>query len=76
MLVDPWLVGELTFGNQSWIYSGEKMRTRDVDWQAVARESDFILITQVSAGGTAHMSVCRMRLRQEERVPRLAGRLP
>lgn len=46
VLVDPWLVGELTFGNQSWIYSGEKMRTRDVDWQAVARESDLILITQ------------------------------
>lgn len=47
MLVDPWLVGELTFLQASWIYSGEKVRTRGLDWQAVAARSDFMLITQV-----------------------------
>ncbi len=47
MLVDPWLVGELTFLQAAWIYSGEKVRTKDLDWRAVAARSDFMLITQV-----------------------------
>ena len=47
MLVDPWLVGDLTFAKQSWLYSGRKVRTRDVDAPAVARGSDVMLITQV-----------------------------
>lgn len=46
MLVDPWLVGELTFLQAAWIYSGEKVRTKDLDWRAVAARSDFMLITQ------------------------------
>ncbi len=52
MLVDPWLVGELTFLQASWIYSGEKVRTKGLDWQAVAARSDFMLITQVCASRT------------------------
>lgn len=47
VLVDPWLVGDLTFAKQSWLYSGRKVRTRDVDAPAVARGSDVMLITQV-----------------------------
>ena len=45
--MDPWLVGDLTFAKQSWLYSGRKVRTRDVDAPAVARGSDVMLITQV-----------------------------
>lgn len=50
MLVDPWLVGDLTFAKQSWLYSGQKVRTRDVDAPAVARGSNVMLITQVGVG--------------------------
>jgi hypothetical protein len=50
VLVDPWLVGDLTFAKQSWLYSGRKVRTRDVDAPAVARGSDVMLITQVHTG--------------------------
>lgn len=57
MLVDPWLVGDLTFGQQSWLYSGKKRHTKDVDWRAIASRCDFILITQVQRLAFIHPRV-------------------
>lgn len=48
VLVDPWLLGELAFLQASWIYSGAKIHTKNLDWRAVAERSDFMLITQAS----------------------------
>ena len=45
MLVDPWLVGELTFGGLSFIYAGLK-RVPAVNPAAIAAAADFMLLTQ------------------------------
>ena len=45
ILVDPWLVGSLTFGGLSAIYEGKKRATKSVDIDALASETDFILLT-------------------------------
>lgn len=47
MLVDPWLVGELTFYGQTWVFSGKKGDLPPVDVDAVAGKADIIVITQV-----------------------------
>ncbi len=45
VLVDPWLVGQLTFGGLSWVYAGNKKGPK-LDPQAIAAGADFMLITQ------------------------------
>lgn len=47
VLTDPWLVGNLTFGGLDFIYSGsKKVATADtIDLDAVAKNTDFILLT-------------------------------
>ena len=47
MLVDPWLVGELTFYGQTWAFTGRKGDLPPVDVDAVAAKADIIVITQV-----------------------------
>ena len=44
-LVDPWLVGQLTFGGLSWVYAGNKKGPK-LDPGAIAASADFMLITQ------------------------------
>jgi len=41
ILVDPWLVGSLTFGNAGWLFKGDKSQP-----QPIPPEVDFILLTQ------------------------------
>ena len=41
ILVDPWLVGSLTFGNATWLFKGEKKQP-----QSLPDHVDFILLTQ------------------------------
>jgi L-ascorbate metabolism protein UlaG (beta-lactamase superfamily) len=41
ILVDPWLVGSLTFGNAAWLFKGEKTQAR-----SLPSDIDFILLTQ------------------------------
>ncbi len=45
VLVDPWLVGQLTFGGLSWVYAGNKKGPK-LDCKAIAAGADFMLITQ------------------------------
>lgn len=47
ILVDPWLVGELTFGGLSFIYAGSKRvaRPETIDVDRLAAETDLILLT-------------------------------
>lgn len=52
MLVDPWLVGDLQFFDQGWLYTGKKRNFGGssgikVDVQSIADDTDVILITQV-----------------------------
>lgn len=46
-LVDPWLVGTLTFGGLDFIYSGSKKvaTPESIDVDSLVKETDFILIT-------------------------------
>lgn len=46
VLVDPWLIGDLTFLEQYWIYRGQKIKAGDLDVQAIAKSADIVLITQ------------------------------
>lgn len=41
ILLDPWLVGELTFGNQSWLFRGKKNNP-----QPIPENIDLILLSQ------------------------------
>ncbi len=45
VLVDPWLVGQLTFGGLGWVYAGNK-KGPALDPGAIAAGADFMLITQ------------------------------
>jgi len=50
--VDPWLVGDLQFFEQGWLYTGKKrgFGSRsgvNIDVQEVAADTDVILISQV-----------------------------
>jgi L-ascorbate metabolism protein UlaG (beta-lactamase superfamily) len=41
ILLDPWLVGKLTFGNQAWLFEGSKNNP-----QAIPENIDLILLSQ------------------------------
>ncbi|MEL7075420.1 MAG: MBL fold metallo-hydrolase [Cyanobacteria bacterium J06643_13] len=41
ILLDPWLVGKLTFGNQAWLFEGSKNNP-----QPIPENIDFILLSQ------------------------------
>jgi L-ascorbate metabolism protein UlaG (beta-lactamase superfamily) len=41
ILLDPWLVGELIFGNQKWLFQGTRSRDR-----AIPENLDLILLSQ------------------------------
>ena len=43
--MDPWLVGQLTFGGLGWVYAGNK-KGPELDPGAIAAGADFMLITQ------------------------------
>lgn len=70
MLVDPWLVGDLQFFEQGWLYTGKKRNFGGasgikVDLQSIAEDTDVILITQarvpsppVFIRGTAEAAPC------------------
>lgn len=45
-MVDPWLVGELTFFGQDWAFVGRKGELPVVDVEAVAAKTDLIILTQ------------------------------
>lgn len=52
VLFDPWLVGDLQFFEQGWLYTGKKRSYGGssgikVDLQSIADDTDVILITQV-----------------------------
>ncbi len=50
VLVDPWLEGDLTFGEQAWLYTGKKGRLADValNLKDIEAQTDVILLSQVS----------------------------
>lgn len=41
ILLDPWLVGKLTFGNQAWLFEGSKNNP-----QPIPKQIDLILLSQ------------------------------
>lgn len=41
ILIDPWLVGKLTFGNQAWLFEGSKNNS-----QPIPENIDLILLSQ------------------------------
>eukprot|EP00798_Chlamydomonas_sp_ICE-L_P030459 gene30459-35469_t len=45
VMVDPWLVGDLTFADQDWLYRGKK-RSVKVDLPQIAAETDVIVLSQ------------------------------
>lgn len=48
MLVDPWLVGKLSFGGLEFIYAGSKRVAHpdSIDVDALARGTDLLVLTQ------------------------------
>ncbi|KAK9820059.1 hypothetical protein WJX72_005598 [[Myrmecia] bisecta] len=47
VLIDPWLVGSLTFAEQAWLFRGEKgAKHVQIDVDAIADRIDFILLSQ------------------------------
>ena len=48
MLVDPWLVGKLTFGGLDFIYAGSKRVARPdtIDIDALAADTDLLVLSQ------------------------------
>lgn len=46
ILVDPWLVGALTFGDTPWLYEGRKKCLPQQDLAAVCSRTDVLLISQ------------------------------
>lgn len=51
ILVDPWLVDELVFFNQTWLYRGKKGALPPVDVAQIGEDTDVIIISQVSLPG-------------------------
>lgn len=55
MLIDPWLEGDLTFADQTWLYRGKKRvintaKGVKVDIAQIAAETDVVVLTQVRLG--------------------------
>jgi hypothetical protein len=48
ILVDPWLVGELVFAGQRWLYAGKKTHIAPQDPAKVAEGADAIILSQVT----------------------------
>mmetsp|Transcript_6204 Transcript_6204/g.15978 ORF Transcript_6204/g.15978 Transcript_6204/m.15978 type:complete len:345 (+) Transcript_6204:138-1172(+) len=46
MLVDPWLVGDLTFADQDWLYKGVKQTNLPGSVSDLTSDVDFLLISQ------------------------------
>jgi L-ascorbate metabolism protein UlaG (beta-lactamase superfamily) len=48
VLVDPWLVGKLSFGGLEFIYAGSKRVAHpdSIDVDALARGTDLLVLTQ------------------------------
>lgn len=46
VLVDPWLTGDLTFANQTWLFRGQKKVTGELNIDDIAQETDLIVLTQ------------------------------
>eukprot|EP00884_Botryococcus_braunii_P010013 jgi/Botrbrau1/19012/Bobra.0100s0044.1 len=46
ILVDPWLVDELVFFNQTWLYRGRKGALPPVDVAQIGEDTDVIIISQ------------------------------
>ena len=42
LLIDPWLVGDLVFGQQGWLFRGVKLRSPALDLKGI----DLILLSQ------------------------------
>ena len=47
ILVDPWLVDELTFAGQRWLYRGKKTHISPVDPEELAKGCDAVILSQV-----------------------------
>ena len=47
ILVDPWLVDELTFAGQRWLYRGKKTHISPVDPNELAKGCDAVVLSQV-----------------------------
>ena len=47
ILVDPWLVGDLTFYGQTWAFKGKKGKLPPLNTDEIAAKADLIVITQV-----------------------------
>ncbi|KAK9795939.1 hypothetical protein WJX73_009032 [Symbiochloris irregularis] len=46
VLVDPWLVGELTFAGLNWAFEGKKGLQKPLDVNAIAKQADLLLLSQ------------------------------
>jgi L-ascorbate metabolism protein UlaG (beta-lactamase superfamily) len=48
ILVDPWLVGKLTFGGANWFFEGEKpgLKRDGINIDKLTADIDFILLAQ------------------------------
>lgn len=46
VLVDPWLVGKLTFADQNWLFEGSKGLQQELDVDAIAAKADLLIISQ------------------------------
>ena len=46
VLMDPWLVGDLTFLDAAWLYLGRKKAFKPVDLGAVCARTDVIILSQ------------------------------
>lgn len=74
MLVDPWLVGKLTFGGLDFIYSGSKRVTtpEKVDLDEIASTTDFVLLT-MSIDDHAHKPTLQALVQRNASIPIVAS---
>jgi len=78
VLVDPWLVQDLTFFDQAWAYVGRKkvLGPGRVNVDEVASETDLILLSQVGAAPEAaffpsfcHVAAWQFAFRKKPLIP-------
>ena len=75
LLVDPWLVGSLTFGGLNAIYEGKKKvfgRNEPVDLDAIVRSTDAILLT-MSIDDHCHRPTLQALVERRPDVPVVAS---